>query len=51
MELERFLINETVKRGDTPYCQIFFDNEASLKLQEKLSLYAAKGNIRWFVKK
>ena len=51
MELERFLINETVKRGDTPYCQIFFDNEASLKLQKKLSLYAAKGNIRWFVKK
>ena len=51
MELERFLINETVKRGDTPYCQIFFNNEASLKLQKKLSLYAAKGNIRWFVKK
>lgn len=51
MELERFLINETVKRGDTPYCQIFTDNTASLKLQEKLSLYPAKGNICWFVKK
>ena len=48
-QLESCLINETIQRGYTPYCQIFSDNKASLALQKKLSLCPAKGNIRWLV--
>lgn len=50
-QIESFLINATIQKGYTPYCQIFSDNEASIMLQKKLCLYSAKGNIRWFVRK
>ncbi|MGN1204663.1 MAG: GNAT family N-acetyltransferase, partial [Lachnospiraceae bacterium] len=50
-QIESFLINATIQKGYTPYCQIFSDNEASIMLQKKLCLYPAKGNIRWFVRK
>ncbi len=41
------MINRTLKMDRTPYCQVFEDNEASIRLQKKLGLYQAKGNIYW----
>lgn len=48
--LETYLINHTLKKGYTPFCQIFEGNTASLKLQEKLGLYRAKEKVWWFEK-
>ncbi len=45
--LESYLINRLLELGFTPYCHIVADNEASLKLQEKLGLYFSKGNLWW----
>ncbi len=47
--LETDLINRTLHRGDTPYCQIREDNNESIRLQEKLGLYPAKEKIWWFM--
>ena len=38
MELESFLINRSLARGLTPFCQVTEGNEASHRLQEKLGL-------------
>lgn len=46
-QLERFLINRLLEQGRTPYAQIFTDNAASLKLQEKLGLRVAGRKIYW----
>ncbi|MGN0430886.1 MAG: tRNA (guanosine(37)-N1)-methyltransferase TrmD [Lachnospiraceae bacterium] len=43
--LEAFLINRTLKKGYTPFGMVAADNEAALKLQEKLGLYPAKKKI------
>ncbi len=45
--LEKFLINRTLEKGWTPYGQIFPENEASLRLQEKLGLKLCKRRIYW----
>lgn len=45
--LEAFLINHRLEEGRTPYCQIFTDNEASVKLQKKLGLRFSKELIFW----
>lgn len=47
--LETELINRTLQRGDTPYCQIREDNVISIRLQEKLGLYPAQKKIWWFL--
>ncbi|HJA30810.1 MAG TPA: tRNA (guanosine(37)-N1)-methyltransferase TrmD [Candidatus Eisenbergiella pullicola] len=46
-KLESFLINRLLEQGRTPYAQIFTDNAASLKLQEKLGLRIAGRKIYW----
>ncbi len=48
--LESDLINRTLQKGFTPFCQIFDGNEISLKLQETLGLYSAKEKVWWFEK-
>lgn len=48
--LETDLINRTLKRGYTPFCQVFPDNEASVSLQNVLGLYQAKEKIWWFTR-
>ena len=48
--LESDLINRTLQKGFTPFCQIFDGNDISVKLQEKLGLYSAKEKVWWFEK-
>lgn len=45
--LELFLHNEALRRGWTPYGQIFVGNEASRKLQESLGMTISDGAIYW----
>ena len=45
--LELFLHNEALRRGWTPYGQIFGGNEASRKLQQSLGLTVSDGQIYW----
>ena len=45
--LEIFLHNEALRRGWTPYGQIFVGNEASRKLQESLGLIVSDDAIYW----
>lgn len=47
MALEKYLINRTLEKGFTPYCQVFTDNEASAGLQEKLGLKMCRKEIYW----
>ncbi len=47
--LELFLHNEALRRGWTPYGQIFVGNEASRKLQESLGLTVSDGEIYWMM--
>lgn len=47
LALEKYLINRTLEQGFTPYCQVFSDNEASIRLQEKLGLKACRKKIYW----
>lgn len=49
--LESFLIHRTLQKGYTPFCHIAEENEASLKLQEKLGLYMAREKVWWYEKK
>ena len=49
--LEAFTINRVLGEGRIPYCQIFDDNEASLRLQEKLGLRISKEKLWWMMKK
>ena len=48
--MEIFLNNEALRRGWTPFGQIFVGNEASRKLQQSLGLIMADGEIYWMVK-
>ena len=45
--LERHLINRILKEGRVPFCQIFTDNEASVKLQQKLGLRIGRQTVYW----
>ncbi|MGN1147651.1 MAG: tRNA (guanosine(37)-N1)-methyltransferase TrmD [Lachnospiraceae bacterium] len=45
--LETNLINRTLQKGYTPFCQVFEGNDISESLQEKLGLYCAKEKIWW----
>ena len=45
--MEIFLNNEALRRGWTPFGQIFVGNVASQKLQESLGLIMADGEIYW----
>ena len=48
--LETYLINLALELGHTPYAQVVYDNERSIKLQESLGLYFAKTNVYWLKK-
>lgn len=43
--LESSLINQTLQRGDTPFCQIEEGNLTAVRIQEKLGLYPAAGRV------
>lgn len=45
--LERHLINRILEKGWVPFCQIFTDNEASVKLQQKLGLRIGRDTVYW----
>ena len=45
--MEVFLHNEALRRGWTPYGQIFVGNEASRKLQQSLDMVMSDGEIYW----
>ncbi|MDE7252683.1 MAG: tRNA (guanosine(37)-N1)-methyltransferase TrmD [Acetatifactor sp.] len=46
--LEAFAINRQLATGHMPYCHIPADNEAALKLQEKLGLYLSQEPL-WYL--
>ncbi|WMC94555.1 hypothetical protein RBB56_17875 [Kineothrix sp. MB12-C1] len=45
--LEAYLINIHLAYGHTPYGDVLIDNEASLRLQEKLGLCISKEPLYW----
>ncbi|WP_321170235.1 GNAT family N-acetyltransferase [Eisenbergiella massiliensis] len=45
--LEKHLINRMLERGWVPFCQVFTDNEASVRLQEKLKLRIGREKVYW----
>lgn len=45
--LERYMIDWNLEKGFVPFCQVFTDNEASLRLQEKLGLTASDKYLWW----
>lgn len=47
MMLESYLINEYLKQGLVPYCQVIDGNEKSLKLQQKLGLTISNQLSYW----
>lgn len=47
--MEIFLNNEALRRGWTPFGQIFVGNTASRKLQDSLGLIIADGEIYWMM--
>ena len=48
--LEIFIVNEALRRGWTPYGQIFVGNTASRKLQESLGMVVSDDEIYWMHK-
>lgn len=48
--LEAALINHLLRMGKTPFGQVFEDNDASLRLQEKLGMAFAGGRIFWAIR-
>ena len=45
--LEIYILNEALRRGWTPYGQIFVGNEPSRKLQQSLGMIVSDGEIYW----
>ncbi|MDO4543113.1 MAG: GNAT family N-acetyltransferase [Clostridia bacterium] len=45
--LERFILNEQLRRGYTPYGQIFISNTKSINLQRKLGMEISTETLRW----
>ena len=48
--LVAYAANRTLERGWTPYSQVVSENEASVRLQEKLGFYQAKNQFWWVEK-
>lgn len=46
-EIEKFLINHYISRGEIPYGHVMIGNEASLALQEKLGMETAQEFVYW----
>lgn len=46
--LERFMINEQIRRDRIPYGEIFIENTASLKLQEKAGMQVGEKLTYWY---
>lgn len=46
-ELECFIINNFLEKGLIPFCQVEINNDKSMKLQNKLNLTKASGNVYW----
>ncbi|MBP3885001.1 MAG: GNAT family N-acetyltransferase [Olsenella sp.] len=47
--LEATLINETLRRGETPWCEVYPDNKASIRLQKKLGLKVTPANEQCYL--
>ena len=45
--LESYLLNESLLRGWTPYCQIFVGNIPSVRLQRRLGLIVSEEELYW----
>lgn len=48
MALMTYLINDTLDKGQIPYCIIDRDNDSMINLQKKLGMYLSKGLIYTF---
>ena len=48
--LESYLINQGIERGETPFCQSVVGNEKSEQLQKKLGLTVSKELLYWYEK-
>ncbi len=48
--LESWLINDQLRRGETPFCQIGEENIPAMRLQEKLGLYLCREPMWWLEK-
>ena len=48
--MEKFLINNLLEKGLTPYCQVIEGNTASLNLQRKLGLDLSENMLYWLIK-
>ena len=47
ISLAAYVMNLALQRGGLPYAHTALDNEASLRLQEKVGMYFAKENVYW----
>lgn len=45
--LEKYLINELIKAGRTPFCHILETNTVSVELQKKLGMWLSEGRVYW----
>lgn len=45
--LESYMVNRVKDLGWTPYCHVFTDNEASIRLQKRLGLYLSDDTVWW----
>lgn len=50
-DLENYMINKELERGNIPFGQVITDNIASVKLQEKNGLYIGNKIMTWLHKK
>lgn len=48
-QLERFMINYVIDKGDTPYGEIVIGNQASARLQQKLGFEISDETITWLL--
>ena len=48
-QLERFMINEMLDRGEIPYGEVVLGNTASVRLQEKLGFDISQEIITWLL--
>ncbi|SCH02613.1 GNAT family N-acetyltransferase [Romboutsia sp. 1001713B170207_170306_H8] len=46
-ELERFMINDFIRKGMIPFCQVEVNNEKSIRLQRKLGLKESEKVVYW----
>lgn len=45
--MSSFLVNKALERGGIPYAHIRVENEASMKMQEKMGLYTGARKVFW----